>query len=234
MFGIGFDRTLYLIDEADGSGSAIGSVAGSAAVNAAATDSRGVSYIATIANDQLVEIQSDGSSTLGAMLDRSVGARGLAFSPGDVLFAIEGGVAFDPDTLVTIDVDTGAVTTVGSFGIDQVQALAFSTSGTLYAWDGNAGLLTVDPATGLATDVNPNVGGTFAIQAIEFGSNGILYGGQDELFEISVADGSTTLIGSGSYTNVRGLALVPEPGAGPLGLASLLTLVVCGGDLGWG
>ena len=46
MFGVGFDRTLYLIDETDGSGSAIGSVAGSAAVNAAATDSNGVSYTA--------------------------------------------------------------------------------------------------------------------------------------------------------------------------------------------
>ena len=220
MLGTGFDGTLYQIEEADGSGSAIG--AAGSGLNSAASDGNGLVY--SVTNDTLVEIQSDGSSILGAQLDRAIDARGIAFSLGGVLFAIEGEFGFDDDILVTIDVVTGAVATIGSMGIDQVQGLAFAPNGTLYAWDGNAGLLTVDPSTGLATDVNPAEGGTFAIQTIEFAPDGTLYGGNEELFEISVADGTTSTIGSGNYTDVRGLAFLPEPGIGLLTLAGVLTL----------
>ena len=213
LIGIGFDRTLYSIDESDGSGSSIGVATAPANLNSGAIDGSGTIYSVTVSNDQLVLIQADGSSSLGPMLSREISARGIAFSPAGVLFAIEGEFGFEDDILVTIDV-----------GIDQVQALAFAPDGTLYGWDGNEGLLTVDPSTGTATDVDAAVGGTFAIQAIEFSPDGTLYGAQDALFTISTADGSTTEVGSGSYENVRGLAYVPEPGSGLLLLGGLLAL----------
>lgn len=224
LIGIGFDRTLYSIDESDGSGSAIGVAVGTDNLNSGAIDGGGTIYSVTRAMDRLILIQADGSSSLGPELDRAIDARGIAFSSAGVLFAIEGEFGFDDDILVTIDVATGAVSNIGSMGIDQVQALAFAPDGTLYGWDGNAGLLTVDPSTGAATDVNGAVGGTFAIQAIEFGPDGTLYGAQNELFTISLADGSTVTVGSGSYSDVRGLAFVPEPGSGLLVLGGLLAL----------
>ncbi|MDJ0849671.1 MAG: WD40 repeat domain-containing protein [Myxococcota bacterium] len=224
LIGIGFDRTLYSIDESDGSGSSIGVATAPANLNSGAIDGSGTIYSVTVSNDQLVLIQADGSSSLGPMLSREISARGIAFSPAGVLFAIEGEFGFEDDILVTIDVGTGDVATIGSMGIDQVQALAFAPDGTLYGWDGNEGLLTVDPSTGTATDVDAAVGGTFAIQAIEFSPDGTLYGAQDALFTISTADGSTTEVGSGSYENVRGLAYVPEPGSGLLLLGGLLAL----------
>jgi hypothetical protein len=81
--------------------------------------------------------------------------RGLAFSPGGVLFAINntgppGGA--NPDDLFAIDVGTGVGTLIGRTGFTGVQDLAFAPDGTLYGWDISAGLLTIDPLTGRVLD----------------------------------------------------------------------------------
>jgi hypothetical protein len=115
------------------------------------------------------------------------------------------------DELVTVNLNTGAVTTIGSTGFSGVQALAANGT-TLYAWDVSAGLLTVDSGSGLATDVNTQAPGNPNIQALDFGAGG-LYGARNELYTIDTGTGVITLVGSGGYTDIRGIAtgVVPEP-----------------------
>ena len=69
-----------------------------------------------------------------------------------------------------MNVATGVGTLIGSTGLEALVSITFSSGGTLYGWDGTVGAVTINTATGLATDVNPNQGGTLNIQGIAFGS----------------------------------------------------------------
>ena len=128
------------------------------------------------------------------------GIRGLAFGPGDVLFAIHdttvpwGG---GPDDLYTIDLATGAATRIGATGMNFLQALAYG-QGKLWAWDyTGAGLVTLDPATGLATDVNPLLNdpplGIF--QTLCFSDNGVLFGADGLLCTVDPVTGAASYVG---------------------------------------
>jgi len=84
-----------------------------------------------------------------------------------------------------------------------IQALT-ALNGVLYAWDTTYGLVLIDPATGLATDVEPGastLGG--GIQWLARRGDGRLVGGNATLYEIDPVTGVTTLIG-GSQNDLRG------------------------------
>lgn len=80
-----------------------------------------------------------------------------------------------------------------------------------------SGLYTIDPNTGITTDVNPSVSGTDgSIQALEFGPDGLLYGAYYDLFTIDLTTGVAVNISGNFVGDVRGLAapaIVPIPGA---------------------
>ncbi|HLF96231.1 MAG TPA: Ig-like domain-containing protein, partial [Methylococcaceae bacterium] len=140
-----------------------------------------------------------GAGTLVAALSFPVAVdiRALAFSPADVLFAINKELPGPVDKLYTINASTGVETLVGSTGVNGIQGLAFAPDETLYGWDSaTLGLVTINPATGGVTDVNPAVGGTAAIQTIVFHSNGTLYGMRDDRYSIDPATGVFTLLGN--------------------------------------
>jgi hypothetical protein len=154
-----------------------------------------------------------GKGTQVAILDFPVypaSVRALAFSPGGVLYAVNcrPGAGLQPHDLYTINVATGVGTLIGHTG-DGVQGLAFSPGGVLYGWDVVLGLVTINTATGAATDVNPAIGGTGDIQSIIFGPDGKLYGGCNALYIIDPTTGAYTLVGSGGYSDVRGLEFAP-------------------------
>jgi hypothetical protein len=116
---------------------------------------------------------------------------------------------------VTINVGTGAVTLVGNTGQSGVQGIAFSHYGTLYGWDVSFGLVKIDSTTGLATLVDPAPpGGRTDIQGLSFGPGDTLFGvgggvggtSPGSLYTIDLTTGKTTLIGSGSYSDSRGIA----------------------------
>lgn len=157
----------------------------------------------------------------------SVDVRGLAFSPAGVLYAINDATAPLSDYLFTINPVTGAGTLVGVTGMPGLQGLDFAPDGTLYGWDvgsgsgTGAGLVRIDPLTGLATDVNSSVSGSYLIQSIVFAPDGTLYGAGDALYRINVTTGEPTVIGPGGYPDLRGIEVVPEP--------SSLLLLACGG-----
>ncbi len=182
-------------------------------LNSLARDKAG--YLYSVCVNQLIRINpATGAGTVVATLNfnlnppQDLDIRGLAFSPGGVLFAIQS--KYDPAVwrlryfLYRVNVATGVGTLVGSTGLEALLSLTFSSGGTLYGWDGTAGLVTINTATGVATDVNPNQGGTFDIQGIVFGPDGILYGVCKKLYRIDTATGAWTLVG-GSYNDIRGL-----------------------------
>lgn len=209
---------VYGIDETTGVGELIG-LSGFPRLNALAADGSGTLY-STVdygtfgAGDELITIDPNtGAGTSIATLDFGSidpALRGLAFRPSDgVLFAVNN---TGNDELFTIDIGTGVGTLIADQGTTGLQGIDFASDGTLYGWDNFLGLVTVDTTTGLLTDVNPTVGATAAIQSVVFGPDGTLYGARNALYTIDVGTGVTTIVGSGGYADVRGIAfLVPEP-----------------------
>jgi hypothetical protein len=205
------------INPLTGSGVPIG-VPGFATLNSLAANGAGTFYSAS--GSSLVTINPiTGAGTQVATLNFGANApdvRGLAISPAGVLYAANDG-GLGSDLLYTVDTATGQATLVGSTGVAGIQALEFSGTGVLYGWEVGTfgpgmGLVTINPLTGAVTDVNPAIGGNSAqIQGLAFGPNGLLYGARDALYTIDLATGAIILVGSGGYSDVRGLAVVPEP-----------------------
>lgn len=108
------------------------------------------------------------------------------------------------DQLVRVSVLSGTITVIGSTGFGAVQGLALH-NGTFYGWDLNAGLVRIDFLTGIATDVDPNIGTNGAnIQFLTTTSDGRVIGGQNALYAIDLHTGVASLLGSGNYNDLRG------------------------------
>jgi hypothetical protein len=98
-------------------------------------------------------------------------------------------------TLCTTDTVTGAVNTIGSFGIGNTYGNAFDLDGTMYATTASNSLATVNLSTGAATVIGALPASAYAI---DFDSNGNLYslahnGG---LYLLDKNTGGGTLIGN--------------------------------------
>jgi hypothetical protein len=211
LVGCSITGGIFTIDPATGTGASVGT-SNVNGLNSLAADASGTLYsVSGVTPLVTIDPQTAVATTVTA-LQPSTDVRDLAFSSSGVLFAIrDGGLTngvFDPDDLVTIDRATGAVTVVGSTGRGTLQALAFSPCGTLYGWDVSYGLVMINTATGAATLVDPAaVAGTAAdIQGLTFAPDGTLYGAREALFRVDASSGATTLIGSGGYSDVRGIA----------------------------
>ena len=110
------------------------------------------------------------------------------------------------NSLITIDATTGIGTNVVTYSAppsNGIRGLAFGFGDILYA--------IVD--TGPSGSLGGLAGG---IQTLEFDANGTLFGGRDALYTMNTGSGAWSLVGSGGYSDVRGLAIikasVPEPG----------------------
>ena len=228
------DSPVVTIDETSGVFAEVG-LSGFPCLNSMACDSSGIFY--SVVNGRtsgcipyLVTIDPrTGAGTLISMLnfgEVTPDVRGIAFSSHNVLFAINntgpaGGL--NRKDLYTIDMSSGIGSFVGVMGFAGIQGLDFSPSGTLYGWDVKYGLLTINSLTGVATDVNPQMGGAGDIQTIVFAPDGTLYGACHALYTIDIETGAYTLIGGGDYFDVRGIEFIPEPSILLfLGLGSLI------------
>jgi thrombospondin type 3 repeat protein len=135
---------------------------------------------------------------------------GIDFNASGVLYSVDGGSA-GPASLYTIDPVTAAATFIGSIqGIQGVDALRFSASGTLYGggWDGTGRLITINPANAaiLSAVTQSGTGNAFTA-GLAFDPFGTLYGSRgnssghtEDLVTINPATGGETAIGT--TTNV--------------------------------
>jgi len=124
--------------------------------------------------------------------------------------------------LVTIDTETGAVTSIGNIGFQNVGGLAFALDGTLYGvtsrFDRDGELITIDLRSGRGTLVGPTGFNDFA--ALEFAPDGALYGGlggqnfntSGSIIIINPETGAGTFLGLSGFTIISGLSFFP---AGP-------------------
>jgi hypothetical protein len=216
ILGIQNNASVYTINEATGAATLLQNNPAFAA-NAMTRTSTGVYYVAGgLGNGGLNTVNPvTGQVTAGPNITPNDDVRGLAASPADVIYATiaSGGITAN---LHTINVTTGATTLIGPVGV--MQALTFSSAGTLYGWSNVVGLVTIDPATAAVTDVNPAVGSDDNIQTLAFSSGGVLYaGGQTNLYTVNVTTGVLTLVGSlAPVTDLRGMeflsAAPPAPG----------------------
>jgi hypothetical protein len=124
----------------------------------------------------------------------------LTNGPNGYLYGMLNGDAVS--TLVRLEGTAWQV--VGDTGLINIIGLAYSPNGVMYGWSTVSGLVTVNPTTGVATDVNNAVGGGSHIDALAFTEDGRLFGCSSALYRVNL-DGTTVLVGSGGYSNVTGM-----------------------------
>lgn len=212
VVGVGWSGDVYEIDLATGNSSVLG-YSGYSKLNAMAKAPDGTMY--AMSDGDLLSIDPvTGLATYVATTSLN-SVRGLAFDSSGTLFAAENpnATAIDEDILYTIDVGTGATNYIGATGFYGIQGMSFS-GNVLYAFDiGNGsgfgdGLITIDPATAVATDVNAAVGGSGSeAQCLFSDHSGNLYCANAELFSVDKTTGVVTLIGGGAFS-VRGAEVV--------------------------
>ncbi len=229
MIGISFAGEVFEINSSTGSGVSIGP-SGFGGTNSLA-EHAGVFYSAPLGVPPrpLISINPvSGAGTPLVNFSAVLEVRGMAVAPNGTMFVINnGGSTTIVDELWSVNIGTGASTFVGTMGLPNFQGLSFEPGGTLFAWSIFQGLHTVNVATGLATDVNTGFNnGGFDIKAIDFAGDGTLFGARDELYTIDSTTGIPTLIGSGGYSNLRGIAVIPEPSTALLLASGIAALAV--------
>ncbi|TAH34333.1 MAG: hypothetical protein EYC70_15410 [Planctomycetota bacterium] len=238
MIGVNWFGELFTVDPATGQAIFQNST-GVGGLNAMARDSQGRIYAAsnnlTLAVSDLYRLEL-GTGTLvciGRTPLQSI--RGLAFGPGDVLYAVDSVLSapiYGTNDLYTLDPATASGVLVGAMGAWGVQGLAYG-NGILYGWAAGTGtgfgdgLVRIDPLTAATADVNFSVGGSASeVQALCFDAAGLLYGMRDTLYLVNPQSGVLTAIGgSAPGPDIRGLEFRGGGGSG----FSLFLSGTCGG-----
>lgn len=220
---------LVEIDSSNGSASLIGST-GWGPLHSLARDSQGRLFSVDPGSGL---IQIDEQSGVGQLVQSTpIDIRGLAFSTNDVLYGVvDGGVNNAEDQLVTIDVDNGNVVLVGSTGLSGIQALDFSSSGALYAYDighpavtgSERGLVTLNTITGAFSDITSADDGDSGLTVQSIAENHLTgqFFAVDTLqnaYSIDPTTAAVTFLYTGGFGSIRGIEFqtVPEPGVGLL------------------
>ncbi|MEO0972470.1 MAG: hypothetical protein AAFX85_05185 [Pseudomonadota bacterium] len=220
LLGVTFDGNVFEIDEATAVGTFVGR-AGVDELNALELDDQ-ERYLSA-ADQQVYTVDpATGDATFIAGFDLEGSIRSLAVAQDGTVLAFTGGLRFDAArNAYALDLVTGVATPVALDVPYSVQAATFDPQGTLYAWTtdvssgAEGGLITIDPATGEFTDVNPQVGDQgLNLQSLAFDPLGGLYGVTTEgtLWLIRPQTGVLiTLVGVGPYSDIRGLSwLLPD------------------------
>ncbi len=204
MIGVSWSGAIWTFDSTTGVGSMVGT--GMPGQNALGKDGSGRLWCTTRTTTTpyvygLTTIDPT-TFTATSMFTGTVDYRGFATGSGGQLLGIRDG---SPDVLHSIDTTTGVGTLIGPTGLSSIQGFA-DHLGTLYAWDLGLGLVTINPLTGTATDVNPSVGATgVEVQWMCSHSSGRLLAGRNNLYVIDPATGVGTLLGNiGSNIDLRG------------------------------
>ena len=158
LYGVASNGDFVRIDKATGVGTLIGN--SGVGANGAAADSHGRVFSGGGNADQIIRI--DPATGAGSVFLTTTGRpggygiRGMAFDPSDRLYVVLSQADTSAiDTLATIDMASGAYTVIGPTARTDIQALACSPAGVLYAIgvNFNGRLYTLDATTGAATTI---------------------------------------------------------------------------------
>jgi hypothetical protein len=218
-------QSLYAIDGATGAATLIGDTGVREIVGIAWSGSALFAY--TNGADLYTIDVSTGAASLIADNFGVVPEGDLAFDPTGALWSVNAGV------LGTIDQSTGAFSAVGSIGAtaNDISGLVFvpdANGGRLVGYAHNGGLadsiVSFDLSTGAASELfllgvnnGDNVAG--ADYDADSGTTFVALG--DSLYTLDLA-GAFSLVGATGVSGFSGLAVIPAPGVGVLGLAGLV------------
>lgn len=219
LYGVSSGGDLIRIDPGTGAGTLIGNCGFGS--NDACADNAGHILSGGGPADQIIAI--DPATGAGSIFLNTTGRpfgygiRGMAVTPSNVLYAVLSSADISViDTLARIDMTTGAYTVIGPTGRTDLQALASSPTGDLYALGINQGgqLFRLDPTTGAGTLVGGGgMGGD--TQALTFMPDGALYASRTNLLRIDPATGIATLVGATGASDLRGMAVLTAGGPPP-------------------
>lgn len=205
MIAVGWGGTLHALDSYTGAVTSLG--AGLFGQNAIARDGLGglIATTRTQALPYVYDLTRIDPATLAVtpLLASSVDVRAFASTGNPVLYAVVNAPTGTADSFALVDTLTLTTTIVGPTGFGTIQALALK-DGTLYAWDLNLGLLTIDPTTGAATDLFPTTGaGGANLQWLAVRGDGALVGGNQTLYSVDLTTGVAAVI-AGGLPDLRG------------------------------
>ncbi len=215
LVAVAWTGEVYRISSTTGGGTQIGRTLFASGHNSLAIDTAGTIWSTQGPRTALNLISIDPTNGSGTVRSGVVpDVRGLAAEADGSFFAVVNVGAVNPNNELWHISTTGFSYRVGNIGYPGLQGLT-SVGGALYGFDLPAfgvgvGLVRIDRVTGVATDVNPNIGSPgFDIQFLATRADGKVFGGRDQLYEIDVTTGAYTLIGGGGYLDVRGADFVP-------------------------
>lgn len=215
LIGVSFNGALVTINPATGVGSALGNLGFSGAGGLARVDD--AMYTNTNGGALWKIDPWTGAAYSGPTTSPVLNSiRAMATDRVGIVYAIQNGGGqigtTTPDLLYAIDPRTGAATLRGSTStFVGIQGLAFSPAGALYGWDTTAGLVSISPLSAVTTDVNAAVGAVNDIQALSFSPGGVLYGARNNVYTINLSTGVPTLVGTGGYSDLRGIEFTHGP-----------------------
>jgi len=192
MIGVTWTGSIYSIDSFTGTSELV--AGGLFGHNAMARDENGTVWTSarTLLGVPVYFLTRLDTTTFEQTIVAPIGdTRALASAGNGILYAAE----FFPDNhrLMRIDTATGVRTFVGSTGTN-VQAMTML-NGTLYGWSIDDGLGTIDPATGVWTDLGPSGGAN--VQWLSVRSDGQMIGGGQEFYTIDRSTGAFQSFASG-------------------------------------
>lgn len=216
MIGVTYSGTIYAIDSQSGATTLVG--AGLFGQNGLARDDQGQLW--TVSRNLLGTphywlVRIDPATFAVQAVAPCQDLRALADAGNGELYAIE----FLPGNgmLVRLDTATGARTPIGITG-QRIEGLAVR-QGTLYGFSATAGLGTLDPMTGVFTDLGPAPGSSEVLW-LATRPDGQLVGGGYSFYTFDVATGVGTPYAAGSvvFTGVEPTGMAISYGQGCAGV----------------
>jgi len=214
------NETLVMIDPSTGNATPVGSTAGFGGITEVEFRKDGVLFGSTgggSSNIIVINILTGEPTLLGQHIGGAV--NGMEFSPGGTLFGTFITAPNTSSSFVSIDQTSGALTFIGTTGLDNIGGLAFDSDGILYGvTSGSSGgdLVTIDTLTGAASLVG--FSGFLSVGSLEFSPNGVLYAGLGQndptnpgsLITIDEKTGIGTLVGASGFSTLSGLSFYPD------------------------
>lgn len=155
-----------------------------------------------------IDAQSGGTSTM-ASIHLSGVAHGASFDADGMLYVLVRPLGGGADRLARIDMNSFALTDIGSTGLFTLEDLCIAPEGRIYAWDSGpggsngVGLVELSRSNGEIFDVAP-AGGSSDVLALAIDEGGELRGANFKLYAIDRASGVDQATSPNTQVSIEG------------------------------